>query len=82
MLSTASNNKEITMPPKQITHYKSSLSLTIMRSMGQGDCGKEGYISSYHGCVNCKKCKEIIAQEQSIKVNQTDLWKRLIDYNN
>jgi hypothetical protein len=44
-------------------HYSSSLKLTIMKSQGQGDCGKAGYISGYRGLVSCKACVQIMEQE-------------------
>ena len=45
-------------------HYNSVMPLTVLRAVGQGECGQSGDISGYHGMVNCKKCLEIIKKEK------------------
>lgn len=46
-------------------HYSTTLSLIILKSQGQGECGTSGYISGYHGMITCKNCLVIVAKEKA-----------------
>lgn len=49
-----------------IIHYNAALPLPgTFKSQGQGECGAEGFITGWHGAVNCPACLEIIAAEKS-----------------
>jgi len=51
--------------PESTIHYSSTMPIpSSFKSQGQGECGGKGYISGWHGVVNCKKCLKIIAQEK------------------
>jgi len=45
-------------------HYSPRLKLTILKSEGEGQCGKTGLISGYEGMITCKRCKQLFNEEK------------------
>jgi hypothetical protein len=54
------------------------LKSTVLKSQGQGECGKVGYISSYTGMVTCQECKSIA--EQDDRQAQTKIKSQLFNW--
>jgi len=53
----------------EVIHYSSTLSLMKLKSTGEGECGKTGYISGYKVAINCKSCLRIYAKDRQKALN-------------
>jgi hypothetical protein len=64
------------MSPTPQIHYSPFLRLTILRSEGEGACGKSGSISGYRGMITCKTCLKIFDDEETTRPARMETERR------
>ena len=61
----SANKKTIMKKTLPLIHYSPWLSLTVLKSDGEGECGAMGSISGYEGMITCNTCRKLLEEERA-----------------